>query len=283
MFSPIRTKDTERITGTNSTCIGVSKRTRDIEGRGEGCKGRGISKKAQRLGAVVIDHSYETAINTADPDCSRPKRLKGLTSPPPTLPSKPAFKKKILHPENPPTSNESGVAGALQDKQCGEQGTVEGCNPTEATGVNSEIGSTEIQHHRSGLCATNESLDHPNYPCDILLQSRGWRAVHGDDLDGRATKVVDSPIANTILASLPEQPRSQSRSAQNEEKEREITKIAGKRWVGGIEEYKVCWTPTWLPKNQLGGVQRLLQEFETKSPAQRGRKRGRSARINKRR
>ena len=50
MFSPIRTADTERITGTDSTCTKVSKRTRDIEGRGEDCRGRGITKEAQRLG-----------------------------------------------------------------------------------------------------------------------------------------------------------------------------------------------------------------------------------------
>ena len=42
----------------------------------------------------------------------------------------------------------------------------------------------------------------------------------------------------------------------------------------------VRWKNTWLPKDELGNVRELLQEFKAKGRARHGRKQDRSARID---
>ena len=79
----------------------------------------------------------------------------------------------------------------------------------------------------------------------------------------------------------PDQPQSQGDRAEVEEQEWEVIKILDKRATRSGTEYKVRWKSTWLPRSELGSARRLLREYEAKSRAQYGLKRGRPAHKDK--
>jgi hypothetical protein len=44
----------------------------------------------------------------------------------------------------------------------------------------------------------------------------------------------------------------------------DIRRITGMRKVDGVEEFRVAWTQTWMPKSDLGGVRELVEEFRAR-------------------
>ena len=84
-------------------------------------------------------------------------------------------------------------------------------------------------------------------------------------------------IANTPC--LLESSQGQLYPTLHEGEEWEIARILGKRRIGKSYEYRVRWRSTWLPKSALGNAQALLRDFEARSRAQRGRKRGKGLRT----
>ena len=44
----------------------------------------------------------------------------------------------------------------------------------------------------------------------------------------------------------------------------EICKITGMRKVGGGEEFRVAWEPTWMPESDLGGAREVVDEFRAR-------------------
>ena len=78
-------------------------------------------------------------------------------------------------------------------------------------------------------------------------------------------------------ASSPPPPQQSEAHTCILEEEWEIATIAGKRRAGTDNQYKVRWSRSWLLRGDLGNAQRLLQEFETRRRAHRGRKQGKPA------
>ena len=90
--------------------------------------------------------------------------------------------------------------------------------------------------------------------------------------------VSPGPASGTVTIALVEQAQGHGDAAQVEEQEWEIVKILDKRETLLGVEYMVRWKNTWLPKDELGNLQELLQEFKIKGRAWHGCKPHRPAR-----
>ena len=102
-----------------------------------------------------------------------------------------------------------------------------------------------------------------------------------DLYDGCGTASLSTGSVNSIANTpCPLEPSQGQAYATHEDEEWEIVRILRKRQIGKKYEYKIQWRSTWLPRSALGNAQALLKDFETKSQAQRGRRRGRGARMD---
>jgi hypothetical protein len=123
---------------------------------------------------------------------------------------------------------------------------------------------------RTTTSPTTSPVDRPTSP--------GAQTVRGGD---HGAAVIICPYSVTAATSLfPERLQGQRDSALDEE-EWEIVKIVGKRRTRSGYECNVRWKNTWLPRSELGNAQELLQDFDVRGRAQRGRKRGQRARAEK--
>jgi len=52
-----------------------------------------------------------------------------------------------------------------------------------------------------------------------------------------------------------------------EHEELEVRSVVGKRRMGQGYDYRVRWKDTWLPKSELGNIQRSIREARTKAAA----------------
>jgi len=129
--------------------------------------------------------------------------------------------------------------------------------------------------------AMTESLNPLCSPIITPSEDREGRTFHGCDYNGRTLAIVGSAGASTTIALAPERPQGQDGRAEVEEQEWEVIKILDKRETRSGTEYKVRWKSTWLPKSELGSARRLLWEYEAKSRAQHGPKRGRPSHKDK--
>ena len=166
---------------------------------------------------------------------------------------------------------------------------------TRATSVESEIGTVHLQSShprkqpkRHGCL--NPSIigpitgsitflyNRPISPSIALSHDRIEQVIRGGDYG--AAVIVHPFYAITLTPPFSEQSQDLGSSVLGEE-EWEIVRIVGKRRRGKGYEYKVCWKKIWLLESELGNAQELLREFEANHQPQRGRKRGRPARIDK--
>jgi len=166
-----------------------------------------------------------------------------------------------------------------EDIKISEEGT-----SAEVESIMSEIGTADTRlntpcsvkepktHHCSDLNATANPFDRL---CSLSI------IPFEDHRNGRKLATVGSASATASRLLAPDQPQGQGGGAEVEEQEWEVIKILDKRETSSGTEYKVCWKSTWLPRSELGSARRLLREYEAKSRAQHGPKRGRPARKDK--
>lgn len=127
---------------------------------------------------------------------------------------------------------------------------------------------------------TTEPITEPTTsPSVAISRNLIKQAIRGGNRGTAAT--VHPPHAITVISPLPEQPQDQEASVLDEE-EWEIVRIVDKRRTGKGYEYKVYWKRTCLLESELGNAQELLRQFEAKRQAQRGGKRRRLVRAEKR-
>ncbi len=166
------------------------------------------------------------------------------------------------------------------DETTGEAGA-----SARATSVESEIATAHLvgsqpreQPKMHGCLSARTTTSPATSPVDRPT-SLGAQTISGDD---HGAAVIIHPYSVTAATSLfPERLQGQRDSALDEKKEWEIVKIVGKKRTSSGYEYNVRWRNTWLPRSELGNAQELLQDFEVRGRAQRGRKRGQRARAEK--
>ena len=102
-----------------------------------------------------------------------------------------------------------------------------------------------------------------------------------DLYDGCGTASLSTGSLNSVANTpCPLEPSRGQAYPTHEDEEWETLRILSKRQIGESYEYKIQWRNTWLPKSALENAQALLKNFEAKSQAKRGRRRGRGARMD---